>query len=255
LITEKDYAQATIKEAQELAKRHHLEKTGAGERDDLGDDMSNFNLTRFFEEHRLMDTPEYRATRRQLENQRLQKTQQEKARLEFDQENAFMSRAKAPRFVAGEPVASGVQPSKLTSAIRSQMISSTTGVLGGVKAGTSKEIHGLQRQVLQKNSTPAVSDLSSRRLAEMSHDSNTFIRSTSVCRPSARGKLDMNDEDGSAAVRGAKLRRTESAPAPPMEKQKKRDLKPGYCENCADKFDDFDEVCSHDSLSAHGTCD
>lgn len=169
----------------------------------------------------------------------------EKRRLEFDQENAFMSRAKAPRFVAGEPVASGVQPSKLTSAIRSQMISSTSGVLGGVKAGTSKEIHGLQRKVLQKNSTPAVSqDLSSRRLGEMSHDSNTFIRSTSVCRPSARGKLDMIDEDGSAAQR-AKLHRTESATAPVMEKQKKRDLKPGYCENCADKFDDFDEVRVH----------
>ncbi|OIW24865.1 hypothetical protein CONLIGDRAFT_582794 [Coniochaeta ligniaria NRRL 30616] len=165
----------------------------------------------------------------------------EKGRLEFDQENAFMSRAKAPRFVAGEPVASGVQPSKLTSAIRSQMISSTSGVLGGVKAGTSKEIHGLQRKVLQKNSTPAVSqDLSSRRLGEMSHDSNTFIRSTSVCRPSVRGKLDMIDEDDAGAPR-QKLRRTESAPAPVQEKQKKRDLKPGYCENCADKFDDFDD--------------
>lgn len=169
----------------------------------------------------------------------------EKTRLEFDQENAFMSRAKAPRFVAGEPVASGVQPSKLTSAIRSQMISSTSGVLGGVKAGTSREIHGLQRKVLQKNSTPAVSqDLSSRRLGEMSHDSNTFIRSTSVCRPSARSKLDMIDEDGLGA-RAPKPRRTEGTPALVPEKQKKRDLKPGYCENCADKFDDFDEVRLH----------
>ncbi|KAB5566580.1 Dfp1/Him1, central region-domain-containing protein [Coniochaeta sp. 2T2.1] len=163
-----------------------------------------------------------------------------KPRLEFDQENAFMSRAKAPRFVAGEPVASGVQPSKLTSAIRSQMISSTSGILGGIKAGTSKEIHGLQRKVLQKNSTPAVSDLSSRRLTEMSHDSNTFIRSTSVSRPSVRGKLDMIDEDGAVSQRVG-LRRTESAPAPVQEKQKKRELKPGYCENCADKFDDFDD--------------
>lgn len=197
---------------------------------------------------RLMDTrpvlfPQIEQGKPGREEQRL-----EKARLEFDQENAFMSRAKAPRFVAGEPVASGVQPSKLTSAIRSQMISSTSGVLGGVKAGTSREIHGLQRKVLQKNSTPAVSqDLSSRRLGEMSHDSNTFIRSTSVCRPSARGKLDMIDEDGLAA-RAPKLRRTESTPAPLQEKQKKRDLKPGYCENCADKFEDFDEVRSHDRV-------
>lgn len=194
----------------------------------------NHEAIRFMELHRLLPQSEYE--RRAREEARV-----EKARLEFDQENAFMSRAKAPRFVAGEPVASGVQPSKLTSAIRSQMISSTSGVLGGVKAGTSKEIHGLQRKVLQKNSTPAVSqDLSSRRLGEMSHDSNTFIRSTSVCRPSARGKLDMIDEDDAAAQR-RKLRKTESAPAPVREKQKKRDLKPGYCENCADKFDDFDE--------------
>lgn len=160
-------------------------------------------------------------------------------------ENAFMSCAKAPRFVAGEPVASGVQPSKLTSAIRSQMISSTSGVLGGVKAGTSKEMHGLQRKVLQKNSTPAVSqDVSSRRMGEMSHDSNTFVRSTSVSRTTASRKLDMIDEDDSTAHR-AKLRRTESAPVPVPEKQKKRDLKPGYCENCGDKFDDFDEVRPH----------
>lgn len=165
-----------------------------------------------------------------------------KATVDFSAQNAFMSRAKAPRFVAGEPVASGVQPSKLTSAIRSQMISSTSGVLGGVKAGTSKEIHGLQRKVLRKNSTPAVSqDASSRRLGEMSHDSNTFIRSTSVVRTAANRKLDMIDED-EASARRAKLRRTESAPAPVQTKQKKRDLKPGYCENCADKFDDFDEV-------------
>lgn len=195
---------------------------------------------RFMETHRLWPATEFEERRREAEREARQAVK----RIEFGDENAFMSRAKPPRFVAGEPVASGLQPSKLTSAIRSQMISSTSGVLGGIKAGTSKEIHGLQRKVLQKNSTPAVSqDLSSRRLGEMSHDdSNTFTRSTSVCRPTARGKLDMIDEDGASAQR-AKLRRTASAPAPAQEKQKKRDLKPGYCENCADKFDDFDDVC------------
>ena len=226
--TTEDYVQEQVRGAEEHVRHHNRDKT---------DDEApvDYEVLRFVGRNRLVPSREYERSVR--EEQRLEKT-----RLEFDQENAFMSRAKAPRFVAGEPVASGVQPSKLTSAIRSQMISSTSGVLGGVKAGTSKEIHGLQRKVLQKNSTPAVSqDLSSRRLAEMSHDSNTFIRSTSVCRPSARGKLDMIDEDGSTA-RSAKLRRTESAPAPVLEKQKKRDLKPGYCENCADKFEDFDEV-------------
>ncbi len=157
---------------------------------------------------------------------------------DFRVQNAFISRAKTPRFVAGEPVASGLQPSNVTSAIRSQMISSTTGALGA-KAGTSREIHGLQRKVLQKGSTPLVSqDLSSRRLAEMSHDSNTFIRSQSVGRSTHR-KLDLVDEDESAKER-EKLRRTVSAPT--QTKQKKRDPKPGYCENCQDKFDDFDDV-------------
>ncbi|KAH8887532.1 hypothetical protein GQ53DRAFT_655653 [Thozetella sp. PMI_491] len=156
---------------------------------------------------------------------------------DFRVQNAFMSRAKAGRLVAGEPVASGMQASHVTSAIRSQMISSTTGVLGA-KAGTSKEMHGLQRKVLQKASTPLVSqDLSSRRMAEMSHDSNTFIRSQSLGRSTHR-KLDLIDEDDTTKER-EKLRRTVSAPT--QQKQKKRDPKPGYCENCQDKFDDFDD--------------
>ncbi|KAK3316236.1 Dfp1/Him1, central region-domain-containing protein [Apodospora peruviana] len=156
--------------------------------------------------------------------------------LDFRSQNAFMSHAKAGRFLAGEPVASGVQPNSVTSAIRSQMISSTTGALGA-KAGTSKEIHGLQRKVLQKASTPAVSqDLSSRRMAEMSHDSNTFIRSASVSRATHR-KLDVVEEDETVKQK-EKLRRTVSAP---QAKPKVRDPKPGYCENCQDKFDDFDD--------------
>ena len=160
--------------------------------------------------------------------------------LEFRSQNAFISHAKAGRFLAGEPVASGLQPSNVTSAIRSQMISSTTGGVLGAKAGTSKEIHGLQRKVvLQKASTPAVSqDLSSRRMAEMSHDSNAFVRSASVSHATHR-KLDVVDEDGASRQR-EKLRRTASVPV--SQPKPKRDPKPGYCENCQDKFADFEEV-------------
>ncbi|KAK4166369.1 Dfp1/Him1, central region-domain-containing protein [Cladorrhinum sp. PSN259] len=160
--------------------------------------------------------------------------------MEFRTQNAFMSHAKAGRLLGGEPVASGVNPSNVTSAIRSQMISSTSGVLGA-KAGTSKEIHGLQRKVLQKASTPAVSqqDLSSRRLAEVDHDSVTFVRSASASAATYR-KLDAVEEEGTANQR-EKLRRTVSVPVP-RTVTKKRDPKPGYCENCLDKFDDFDEV-------------
>ncbi|KAK4042383.1 Dfp1/Him1, central region-domain-containing protein [Parachaetomium inaequale] len=159
--------------------------------------------------------------------------------LEFRSQNAFISHAKAGRFLAGEPVASGLQPSNVTSAIRSQMISSTTGGVLGAKAGTSKEIHGLQRKVvLQKASTPAVSqDLSSRRMTEMSHDSNTFVRSASVSQATQR-KLDPVDEEGTSRQR-EKLRRTASVPV--SQPKPKRDPKPGYCENCQDKFADFEE--------------
>ncbi|KAL8651802.1 MAG: hypothetical protein Q9226_004542, partial [Calogaya cf. arnoldii] len=59
------------------------------------------------------------------------------------------------RFFNGEPAASGMQASNITSAIRSQMISSTA-AQPGAKAGTSREIHGLQRKVLEKNSGPAL---------------------------------------------------------------------------------------------------
>ncbi|KAI4179651.1 MAG: hypothetical protein LQ346_007151, partial [Caloplaca aetnensis] len=56
------------------------------------------------------------------------------------------------RFFNGEPAASGMQPSNITSAIRSQMISSTA-AQPGAKAGTSKEVHGLKRKVLEKNTS------------------------------------------------------------------------------------------------------
>ncbi|KAK4103231.1 hypothetical protein N658DRAFT_494566 [Parathielavia hyrcaniae] len=155
-------------------------------------------------------------------------------------QNAFISATKGGRFLAGEPVASGIQPSNVTSAIRSQMISSTAGGVLGAKAGTSKEIHGLQRKVvLQKASTPAVSqDLSSRRLADMSHDSNTFVRSASVSMVVQR-KLDVVEEEETSRQR-EKLRRTASVPV--SQPKSKRDPKPGYCENCQDKFADFEEV-------------
>lgn len=158
--------------------------------------------------------------------------------LDFRAQNAFTSHAKAARLVAGEPVASGVQPSNVTSAIRSQMISSTGGVLGA-KAGTSKEIHGLQRRVvLQKVTTPAIAqDASSRRMAEANHEGTTFARSASLGQITQR-KLETVDEE--VPMQREKLRRTASVPV--SQTKQKRDPKPGYCENCQDKFADFEEV-------------
>ncbi|PSR99092.1 Dfp1/Him1, central region-domain-containing protein [Coniella lustricola] len=154
-------------------------------------------------------------------------------------EHAFTSRAKAARLWGGEPVASGMQASNITSAIRSQMISSATGILGA-KAGTSKELHGLQRKVLQKSnatSTNATSqDLSSRRLVEMS------IEPATGQRPASAGN---NTQRKAGSAEGEKVtehKRTVSVPATlPDPKPKRRVLKPGYCENCQDKFKDFEE--------------
>ncbi|KAG6014491.1 hypothetical protein E4U54_005224 [Claviceps lovelessii] len=149
---------------------------------------------------------------------------------ELKLQNAFTSRAEGPRLLAGEPVASGMQPSNITSAIRSQMISSTSG-LNGSKAGTSKEVHGLQRKVLQKVN-PASHDVSSRRPAEVSMDVASS-RSTNMGRATSRTVQPQDDESQRT---DGKDKKTQS-----QTLKSKRDLKPGYCENCQDKFRDFDE--------------
>ncbi|KAG5974275.1 hypothetical protein E4U58_003252 [Claviceps cyperi] len=156
-------------------------------------------------------------------------------------QNAFTSRAQGARLLAGEPVASGMQPSNITSAIQSQMVSSTSGINGG-KAGTSKEVHGLQRKVLQKIN-PVSHDASSRRLAEVSMDvASSLSANTGMgVRPTPRTVQPQEDENQGA---DGKVKKTQPQPQPPSQLQSlksKRDLKPGYCENCQDKFRDFDE--------------
>lgn len=151
-------------------------------------------------------------------------------------QNAFTSRAEGGRLFAGEPVASGMQPSNITSAIRSQMISSTSGI-GGAKAGTSKEIHGLQRKVLQKN-PPGSRDLSSRRFTEVSADvaSSRSTTAPPLSRQTSKAALAQDEDSQQTAANRERKAQTQSL-------KSKKDLKPGYCENCQDKFRDFDEVC------------
>jgi regulatory subunit for Cdc7p protein kinase len=160
------------------------------------------------------------------------------------QQNAFTSRAREARLFAGEPVASGVQPSNITSAVKSAMISSTTGGLAP-KAGTSKEMYRLQRKVLQRNSVPLTSGTSSSRRVPIGesgqHDTASFMRSNSMGRPTST-KLQAVEEEERRPTE--KLRRTASVPVSANQtKPKKKELKPGYCENCQDKFEDFDQVC------------
>jgi regulatory subunit for Cdc7p protein kinase len=164
-------------------------------------------------------------------------------------QNAFVSRAGQGRLFGGEPVASGVQPSNITSAIRSQMISSTA-AQPGAKAGTSKEVHGLQRKVLEKNSGGPASYgglTSSHRMTDISA---AAAREESNNRPAKRkgqDKLALIEEDVDPSEAEENARRAEAtrrAKAVQQRKLEKRDPKPGYCENCQDKFEDFEEVRS-----------
>lgn len=159
-------------------------------------------------------------------------------------ENAFVSRAGVGRLFGGEPVASGLQPSNATSAIRSTVISSTA-AQPGAKAGTSKEVHGLQRKVLEKTSGgPGSYGTSSHRTTDL----NTTAKEDAVSRQTkmrGRDRLGLIEEDvdpSDAEGHARKVEASRKAKAIQQRKLEKRDPKPGYCENCQDKFEDFDEV-------------
>ncbi|KAH6647759.1 Dfp1/Him1, central region-domain-containing protein [Truncatella angustata] len=155
--------------------------------------------------------------------------------------NAFTSRAGTGRLFGGEPVASGVQPSNVTSAIRSQMISSTAATPGAIGV-VSKEVHGLQRKVLQRNSSH---ELSSRRAlgsVETSFKDDSEPKRSALSRTSSR-KLELIDEQDRVNENGEeKVAKATAVVEKRVVKPRKRDPKPGYCENCQDKFDDFDDV-------------
>lgn len=156
-----------------------------------------------------------------LDTAKLTLSKQEETRSQI----AFTSRAPGGRVCAGEPVASGLQKNTATSAIRSQMISSTAG-MSGVKAGTSREIHGLQRQVLQK--TAPASQASSRQATEVSGEPSS--------RPATLSRTNSRSAPTQEPRKAETIEKTQAQPL-----KSKKDLKPGYCENCQDKFRDFDE--------------
>ncbi|KAH6679583.1 Dfp1/Him1, central region-domain-containing protein [Halenospora varia] len=157
-------------------------------------------------------------------------------------QNAFVSRAGVGRLFGGEPVASGLQQSTATSAIRSAMISSTA-AQPGAKAGTSKELHGLQRKVLEKNSGgPGSYGLaSSHRMTDLTAAARDDMGGRTSRR---KDQLELIEEDGNPSENEDHARKAEAArkaKAVQQRKLEKRDPKPGYCENCCDKFEDFEE--------------
>ncbi|PVI05075.1 hypothetical protein DM02DRAFT_517252 [Periconia macrospinosa] len=142
-----------------------------------------------------------------------------------------------PRFIGGEPIASGLQQSNITSAIRSQAISSTAAA-PGARAGNSKEVNQLKRKVLEKNSVPSTNTNSGQSStmndvhlkAAFNQESAQPIR---AAKRKAQESLGYIREDGEEGARRVTVVRRKK----PVEKE----LKPGYCENCREKFNDFDE--------------
>ncbi|KAF2091954.1 hypothetical protein K490DRAFT_31893 [Saccharata proteae CBS 121410] len=146
--------------------------------------------------------------------------------------SAQASLRQMPRFAGGEPVASGVQPSNVTSAIRSQMISSTAAAPGG-RAGTSKELHQLSRKVLEKNSAP------NSTASTWMNDMRAAINDDRGPAPRAAKR---KAQETLTHIREDSVENHTQRKVAPMRKKKpvEKDPKPGYCENCREKFDDFD---------------
>ena len=149
------------------------------------------------------------------------------------------------RLFGGEPLASGVQPSNITSAIRSQVISSTAAA-PGAKAGTSKEVHGLQRKVLERNRPPA---LTQSRVCEPHCDirAENAISDARPAKRKAQEKLGYIHEDFTPSEEEDNARKAKTLKRGAIARLKrvpteKKDPRPGYCENCKDKYDDFDDV-------------
>ncbi|EHK99012.1 hypothetical protein M7I_5165 [Glarea lozoyensis 74030] len=138
-------------------------------------------------------------------------------------------------------------PSKSSLAYRNDIEPSSHrgNAFPGAKAGTSKEVHGLQRKVLEKNSGgPGSYGLASSHRV---NDLSAVVREDSLSRQSRRKENleQLVEEDTYQSEQEKVARKAEvvkKLKTVHQRKAEKRDLKPGYCENCQDKFEDFDEV-------------
>lgn len=171
-------------------------------------------------------------------------------------EMAFTSNTKSavgqpsqnPRY-AYEPAASGVQPSNITSAIRSQVVSSFVDI-PGAKTAMSKDMLELKRKAAVG---PHILDpVASRKASTVSRAAGIVNYSVpaATTKPEQRTALGKGEirrlgkpvpifEDGGAGQVG---RRPVGASGAVLKPERKKELKPGYCENCREKFDDFDDV-------------
>ena len=148
------------------------------------------------------------------------------------------------KFFGGEPAASGLQQSNITSAIRSQMISSTAAA-PGAKAGTSREVHGLKRKVLERNA-PALHGMHTAQRPPMPPGPARAEQAIPVTRQSRRRAQErlVHIEEESTQSEEEDVWQAEAQRVTVMESKpiKHKDPKPGYCENCRERYDDFENV-------------
>lgn len=153
-----------------------------------------------------------------------------------------------------EPAASGVQPSNITSAIRSQMVSSHVDI-PGVKTAMSRDMLELKRKAaggivavggkaisLGPGGIPLATGV--RNLAELAaskpHPKITAHRGS---HHKVTKVVEIFEEEPRMLARGYKQQIV----------GRKGEPKAGYCENCGDRFWDFDEVCFHNRHNLLGS--
>ncbi|KAI5281492.1 hypothetical protein KEM54_003264 [Ascosphaera aggregata] len=146
------------------------------------------------------------------------------------------------------------------------MISSTTAGTGA-KAATSKEVHELKRKVLENNLNGPTMNATNKLTTSSAHGSLLKAKLKRILEPEyfqAKAPQQVHDGATSRNVGGRKIKGVldeveDDCPATKAKmfrgahafaaskkagstpKREKRDPKPGYCENCRDKFNDFEE--------------
>lgn len=146
---------------------------------------------------------------------------------------------------AYEPAASGVQPSNITSAIRSQMVSSHVDI-PGVKTAMSRDMLELKR----KAAGGVVAAGGKATLGSGVIPLAAGVRNLTELAASKPHPKNVSHK-GSYHHKGVKIveifeeePRTQTKGLKQEIGGRKAEPKAGYCENCGDRFGDFDEVCS-----------
>lgn len=163
-----------------------------------------------------------------------------------------------------EPLASGLQKSNVTSATRSQMVSSTAANPVARIGGKSKEMHELQRRAVEQRRSGLSTNVPSSYMNDIRaaingdptsmanrgsrrHPGNALTKiyeddtQSSEEEESSSQQQQQQQERKQQQMRG--LQRTAATRKQKKKKEAPREPKPGYCENCRDKYDDFSEVC------------